>query len=224
MLREIRKKLVILDNRKPFIEEARVYLEEVEKIDWIYMNLKFTGSNLTKPDVETILQGECILTASVNDHIMIDILDNLRKLIYSCRDMQEDLCLKTLDKIYGVITQGEEQKIPINAEIDSELKKLFRWLSDDMENMDPIKRAAEIHNRLIWIFHFDEYGELVARTAMFYYMVRLGLPICNLNFSYKEYCKITMDYLRIQEDEILYNGLIRFIYNKLEVMLQATNY
>lgn len=51
MLREIKKKMVILQNRTPFNREVKEYFAGIEEEDWIYNNMKAEGSSLSKGQV-----------------------------------------------------------------------------------------------------------------------------------------------------------------------------
>lgn len=48
MIREIRKKLVVLSNRSPFPRAVQDYIDHMEKLDWVYMNLRLDGSPLSR--------------------------------------------------------------------------------------------------------------------------------------------------------------------------------
>ena len=48
MIREIRKKIIVLGNRLPFAQHTKDYIDHLERIDWIYMNLALDGSPLTR--------------------------------------------------------------------------------------------------------------------------------------------------------------------------------
>ena len=78
MIREIRKKLVVLSNRSPFPQTVKDYIDHLEKLDWIYMNLKLDGSPLTRDECEKILIGEPVMNGRILDHVMAQKLDELR--------------------------------------------------------------------------------------------------------------------------------------------------
>ena len=51
MLREIRKKMVILRNRSPFRQDVKDHLEALEHREWIHMFLRLSGSRLTEEEI-----------------------------------------------------------------------------------------------------------------------------------------------------------------------------
>ncbi|MEG1583908.1 MAG: hypothetical protein RR361_02500, partial [Anaerovorax sp.] len=60
MFREIKKKIIILENRKPYTREILAYMEEFNMVDWIHSSLKLDGSSLSREAVSKILKGELI--------------------------------------------------------------------------------------------------------------------------------------------------------------------
>ena len=91
MIREIRKKLVVLSNRSPFPQTVKDYIDHLEKLDWIYMNLKLDGSPLTRDECEKILIGEPVMNGSIMDHVMVQKLDELRSQLYDLSDRGIDV-------------------------------------------------------------------------------------------------------------------------------------
>ena len=87
MMREIRKKMVILRNRSPFPQEVKAYLNDLEYREWISMNMRLSGSSLSMEQIDTILRGGCIMEATVSDHLMLDRLEELRQFIYRLTDL-----------------------------------------------------------------------------------------------------------------------------------------
>ena len=68
MYREIKKKKLILENRKPYRKEVSQFLDELNRVDWIYSSMRLDGNNLSRNSVERILKGEFLIDVSVKDH------------------------------------------------------------------------------------------------------------------------------------------------------------
>ena len=234
MLSDIKKRMVILENRKPFDLKAKEYLENSEKTDWVYMNLRLASSQLSKESLETIVNGGVILEASIKDHIMIEILQKLRGEIYSLRDMHEELSKETLNKFYFIASNGQTPNYrksnpvivqlshnpTLPQEIEGEIKKMFFSLYADNENIDIFERAAIVHNKIIKIYPYPDNNELIARVAMLYILVQNGYPICSLSLSEQEYNQALADYMRNGNVEKIYQSLLRGTFNKLEIIMQ----
>lgn len=251
MLREIRKKLVIIENRKPFGADAVEYLEQTEEEDWICMNLRLEGSELTKEDVSSVIDGGCLRDVAISDYMLIDRTRRLRKLIYDGCARGEKLSKATLDRIYAIASdaksvnsglglEGTDLSVdyrktnpviiqlsynpPLPQEIREQMDLLFRWLYQKKDFFEVIKNAAHLHNRIIEIYPYPSCNEMVARTAMFYYLVQEGLPICNLLYSESEYNKTIVEYLRKENIDKLNEQLVRGIFNKLDLIMQVTDF
>ena len=89
MIREIRKKMVVLSNRSPFPAAVREYIDHLERLDWIHMNLKLDGSPLSRSETEKIMGGEMVMSGRIMDHVLIERLDCLRNELYDL--LQRDI-------------------------------------------------------------------------------------------------------------------------------------
>ena len=71
LFREIKKKKLILENRKPFTREVANYIDELNLVDWVYTALKLDGSGISKPSVQKIIKGDFVVDVTVRDHSSI---------------------------------------------------------------------------------------------------------------------------------------------------------
>ncbi len=236
MLREIKKKKLILENRKPFDTEAVRFFEEMDRIDWIYSSMKLDGSQVRKTDVERIIKGEFLIDVSVNDHAAISNLQDMIKQLYGMSEMEISLDEKYLRKIHEALTDSEEEGYrrsnpvlrmisynpPHFKEIEEQLQFLFQWLDSDDAPIGTIEKAAYLHNKLIEIYPFENGSESTARAAAQYLLIRDGLPPVLWNISEPEYYDAIRLYLKNEDISPIREVLARGVYNKLEVMLQLT--
>lgn len=236
MFREIKKKKLILENRKPYTREAADYIEEMNLVDWIYSSMKLDGSSISKSGVQRIVKGEFLVDVTINDHAVVGNYHDVIRLAYDMADMDIELDEKYLFRFYQTLTHSEEMVYrrtnpvlfaldynpPHPSEIEEQMDILFQWMNiNDFQN-NPILRAAYLHNKLIEIYPFETHSEAVARTAMYYELVRNGYPPVLFNLSEQEYYEAIRRYLRREEIQPLYESLERGIYNKLEVIMQLT--
>jgi len=236
MLREIKKKKWILDNRKPYDFETLRLFEEMDRVDWIYSSLKLEGRQLKKSDVERISGGEFLVEIPVNDHAAIsNYLDAIKEMRYM-GEMKISLDKKYLKKIHEMLFPEEEEGYRSNNPIlrmlsynpphfhaiEEQLDLLFSWLSQEGETLDPVEQAACLHNRLIEIYPFEVGTEATARAAAQYTLLSHGLPPAAWNLSEMEYYDALRLYLKKEDISPIRDVLVRGVYNKLEVMLQMT--
>jgi len=236
MFREIKKKKLILENRKPYSRETAEYIDELNMIDWIYTSMKLDGSSISKSSVQRIVKGDFLVDVSVNDHAAVGDYQEAIKLAFDMADMEIDLNEKYLFQFYEILanTGIEEYRrsnpvlIMLNynpphpSEIEEQMEILFQWLGTNDFEGNPLLKAAYFHNKLIEIYPFETHSEAVARMAMYYELIRNGYPPVLLNLSEQEYYNAIRNYLKKEQIQPIYEPLERGVFNKLEIMMQLT--
>ncbi len=236
MYREIKKKKLILENRKPYTKEAAEYIEELNLVDWIYTSMRLDGSGISKSNVQKIVKGEFLVDVTVNDHAAIENYENAIKLAHDMVDMEIELNEKYLFRFYQMLANPMKQEYrrtnpvlfmldynpPHPGEIEEQIEILFQWMYVNDFEHNPILRAAYLHNKLIETYPFETHSEAIARMAMYYELIRNGYPPVLLNLSESEYSAAIRSYLKKEEIQPLYEPLERGVYNKLEIMMQLT--
>ncbi|MGI6734533.1 MAG: Fic family protein [Anaerovoracaceae bacterium] len=236
MYREIKKKKLILDNRKPYRKEVSQFLDELNRLDWIYSSMRLDGSNLSRASVERILKGEFLIDVSVKDHSTISNYKNVIDQIYDMVEMDFYLNEKYLFKLYQTLTNETESEYrkfnpvlrmisynpPHFYEIEEQMELLFNWLHSGASETNPIEKAAYLHNKLIEIYPYKTDSEAMARIAAQYHLIRNGLPPILWNISEQEYYDAIHLYLKNENIQPIYDVLERGVFNKLEIMMQLT--
>lgn len=236
MFREIKKKKLILDNRKPYAKETAEYISEINLVDWIYTSLRLDGSTIKKADVQKIARGEFLVDVSVRDHSAVGNYQEAIKLAYDMADMEIELTEQYLFRFYQILAAPEKQEYrrtnpvlimldyipPHPSEIEEQMDILFQSMNTDDFQSNPILRAAYLHNKLVEIYPYESHSEAVARMALYYELIRNGYPPVLLNLSEQEYYSAIRSYLKKEEIQPLYEPLERGLYNKLEIMMQLT--
>ena len=237
MFREIKKKKLILDNRKPYTREVANYIEEINLVDWIYSSMRLDGSSITKTSVQKIVKGDFIVDVTINDHAGIGNYQNAIKLAYDMADMGIELNEKYIFQFYQNLAKPEKLEYrrnnpvlvmmdynpPHPKEIEEQMEILIQWLNTNDFQSNPILRAAYLHNKLIEIYPFETHSEAVARMAMYYELIINDYPPVLLNLTEQEYYTAVKSYLRKEEIQPIYEPLERGVYNKLEMMMQLTS-
>lgn len=236
MYREIKKKKLILDNRKPYTKETAEYINEINLADWIYTCMRLDGSGIGKAGVLKILKGSFIVEVSVSDHSTVGYYRDAIRIAYSMAEMGDELTEKGLFRFYQALANPVKLEYrrtnpvlimldyipPHPSEIDEQMDILFQWMNTNDFQGNPILRAAYLHNKLVEIYPYETNSEAVARMAMYYELIRNGYPPVLLNLSESEYYAAIRSYLKKEEIQPLYEPLERGVYNKLEIMMQLT--
>jgi len=236
MYREIKKKLLILENRKPFPPEIKTYIEEVSFHDWIYSSLHLDGSAISKQDVIKIMKGEFVVSVNLMEHSQIrNYMEAIRR-IYLLEGMKNELDEKLLIQIFKVLFPEESEIYRTNnpvllelcynpphfKEIEEQMELLFGWMNEEMMS-NPIRKAAYLHNKIIEIYPFGSHSASMARMALLYDLIQHGFPPISLAMSESQYNDALCHYLKTEDIEPFYQAVERGVYNQLEVMLQLTS-
>jgi len=236
MFREIKQKLIILENRKPWHSQIYEYINELNMIDWVYSSMRMDGSILTKSQVERILKGAFIQDASLNEHAVIERHRHLFNAFNDMLGMSYSLNKKMILSFAQKLTENDNVRYrrenpvlvslnynpPHPSEIQEQMEFLMNWFySDDMES-NPILKAATLHHRIIEIYPFESCSEAVARAAMYYFLMEKGYPTFELGLSEREYNISIMEYLKKENVGPFYKAIEHSLFNKMEVLMQLT--
>lgn len=240
MIREIRKKMVILGNRSPFAQHTKDYINHLERVDWIFTNLKLDGSPLTRDGVEKILDGEVVLNARIMDHVLIEKLDNLRSRIYSEESRGSALNQALASAFVREMSGGEADAADLRKStptlqefsytpvlppyIEGRLKNLLSAIARKGEFDNPFEKAALLHNEFLAIWPYRENNEVVARALTEFYLVSQGFPMVPFAMSESEYKSCFVDYTRTGNGRPLADYLTLAVRDRLELLIQMTAY
>lgn len=198
---------------------------EKQRIDWIIMNLRLSGSPMSEEAAADIAAGGFALDAPLEDHLLIGRLLDVLQLMEASAKQNRELSRGILEDFYRALSGGVEpvyrKSTPVlfhlsynpvlPQEIEEELSALFRKLHDEAV-YEPFSQAVWIHNELIRIYPYDQYSEILARAAMEYELLYSGKPVCSLTLQETEYnCALT-DYLKGRGgDAILENLRLNYL-------------
>lgn len=237
MFREIKKKKLILDNRKPYTREVTNYIEEINIVDWIYTSMRLDGSTITKSSVQKIIKGEFIVDVTLNDHADIGNYQDAIRFAFDMADMGIEINEQYIFRFYQILAKPQKPEYrrnnpillmmdynpPHPKEIDEQIDILIQWLNTFDFQCNPILRAAYLHNKLVEIYPFETYSEAIARMAMYYELILNGYPPVLLNLSEQEYYSAIKSYLRKEDVQPIYEALEKSVYYKLEMMMRLTS-
>jgi len=236
MFREIKKKQIILENRKPYKSDVTNYIRELNLIDWVYSSMRMDGSSLTREDVGRILKGEFIIDAAVSDHAAVENYCSAIKYANDILALGSDINNKIILQIHNLLSGGTTLAYrrgnpivlafgynpPHASEVEEQMNLLLIWLYSKEFETNPLLKAAHLHNRFIEIFPFEENCGAMARFLLEYYLLRNGYPPVALGFSEQEYNGMIIKYLKEDDSQPFYNVLERAMFNKMEILMQLT--
>lgn len=237
MYTEIKRKKLMLENRKPYKSEAVELAKEQNQFDLIWGSLLLEGILFKKEDILNIVRGEYVVSLSINDHILIRNYCDIFNLLNEMSELGEMLDEKSMVKIYHAFIKNREDVFrssnpvlhsidyipPHFKEIQEQMKLLFDFMKDGERDMNPIIRAAYMHNKLIEIYPFESGNLEIARFALQYELIRNGLPIVMLDMKEQEYFDLIRRYIKTEDASPLYEKLAELVLKKQEFLLSITN-
>ena len=236
MYREIRKKRLILENRKPFKVEIAAYIAEMNALDWVSSSIRLDGMTISRDNIHKIIKGEFVIDCSIDEHVQVRNYCDVIKLCEDMKEMSIELSTTYILKLYQTLVKPEvliyRHNNPVLREInhipphfqdiDEQMEIMMQWLKAEDPEENPIMKAARLHNKFIEIYPFGDLNMSMARVVMQYELIRNGLPPIALQMSEEEYRLAMMNYLKTEDSTPLYETLLRAVFNKLEVLLQFT--
>lgn len=245
MIRDIKKKMVILSRRMPFSNDVKAFMNHLEKKEWVYRNLRMEGSRLTPEQIENLLAGQYVLGASVWEHLMVQRLEKLIFSMYDFISRRVDIDLKLINTFHNLLSadnadlnDGYRKKsmviteydyIPlIPAEIPSAMKKLQMIIDkknkitgDSVECFDA---AAEIHNEILRILPYGGDDKILARVLMTYFLMERGYPAVIFDMSEEEYNNAVFKGLRDADYSKIREAMLKAVLERTDLMMQLTAY
>jgi hypothetical protein len=235
--REIKKKRLILDNRKPFKSEVAAYIRELNTLDWISSSIRLDGMTISKENILKIIRGEFVTDCSIAEHLQVRNYCDVIKLVEDMTGMGIQLTVTYIFKLYQALAKPDvlvyRRSNPVLREIDyipphfndidEQMEILIQWLKAEDLEANPIMKAAQLHNKMIEIYPFEDHTRSMARVVMQYELIRSGFPPILLQMSEQEDNLAIMNYLKTEDTTPLYDTLLRGVFNKLEVLLQLTS-
>ena len=240
MIRESRKKRVILENRAPFPEHIRAFVKEMELLDWLEMNLRLDGSNLTRENIKAVLDGEVMLGGRIMDHLLIERLRDLLVRLYGLAAMKQTPDGNMVRQIAGMISGSDDKKIdwrkttpvlrqygftpPLPSELPGRMQEFFQFASSPDESETPFPKAAEIHDRFLKIYPLSENNEFTARALMEYHLIVRGYPAVTLRAGEQEYNRQIAQYIQRGRETSFGQELMEETSDRFSLMIQLTEY
>lgn len=236
MYREIKKKKLILDNRKPYSKEVTKYLAELDVIDLVYTSLRLSGSALTRSDIAKLYQGEIIASADLSDHARVEAYKNVLHEMNTLASRRYKLSEEVIVRLYRMLTAKNAKPRENNpviyewsynpphwAEIGKHMEALLERANTEQPGMtNYVRRASEIHNEFLAIYPLAEENEEMARLLFYYYLMTKKFGVFALDFSEIEYNSMITKYLQDGDTSGFSDRAERSLYNKLEIMMQVT--
>ena len=250
MYREINRKRILLENRKPYCRELTDQMSRMETLDFIMSMMKVTGESLEKERMEEILEGVFFPEVRLGLYVRIQNWQNVLAEMRSMREMETSLSSAVTGKLFRILTgkqdslRGEDsigafgfRAVPAK-EVGERLEILMNWITRDgemYETVNPLEtedllenpsnfvlRAAYLHEHFLEIWPYEEANTEMALVLMYYYLLGKGYPVFSLSCSAEEYRTAAEEYLRGGGIGSFSSLVARSLFNRMELLMQMT--
>ena len=236
LFRVIKKKNLILNNRKPFSKEASGVILDLDFQEWIYTVFKFKGESLSLFQIGEILKGEISYDLSLSKHVLINNLKDLVPYLKNSATFGYEADLKLSNKILEVLKGDRDNPFrrdnpviielshnpPHPQNIKEQLEILFNWLNTQEKSENPIETACLFHHRFVEIYPYIEENETVALCFLYYLIMKEGFPPFEILLSENEYNNMLSSYFQGGSIELFYNRILKSLLARLEIMISLT--
>lgn len=234
MYREIRKKMIILGNRFPFTKEVSSLIKYMQKRDWIYLNMKLEGSQITQVELEQVLQSDTLINIPIEEYILIRRLEDLFAEMVSWARKGLPISRAMIENMYQICSQEKpvyRRSNPVilqwsftpilPQDIDHEIDILTAKSKEEV--FDPLKKAVSLHNDFLKIYPYGKFNEIIARGLMYYTVMLENLPLAKMKIKEEEYNHILYEELNKGcEQSQLYDFLVKATLDTLNVIDSLT--
>lgn len=231
MYQELMKQKIDLGLRRPFKKETNIKLKRLRELDYIYGAMSLDGSELSRKDIEGMIEGEIPRDAALKDCVFVKNYLNTLDLMDDCLALRSSLDKRLLLKFYDSLTgknTGFRKSNPVmmdfkhvpphHSDVENRLSRLLQEAYKNSTN--EIRSAARIHCGIMEICPFEDHNPVMARLAMNYYLEEKGFLPVALGFNRGEYIKTMTECLKDKDDALFFWGLERAEYNKQVEVLQ----
>ncbi|MDR1495448.1 MAG: Fic family protein [Clostridiales Family XIII bacterium] len=188
--------------------------ERIDLLDYAWSDLRLDGSALTREGVASIIHGELVRNVSIAESSEVRCHERAMHTFKGLLYMQIDIDRASLQQIAGswedFFDTGFRRGSPVlphlgftppyHGDVAKLLDELFRYAQSAYGAGETERKAARVHNGLVYIYPFTEHSEMIARAAMQYTLLREGKPVIDLGLSEREYNQMVADAIRTGDD------------------------
>lgn len=236
MYRDIKKKKVILVNRKPYKPEVAALLKEMNTVDWIYSSLRLDGNNIPQDEIRIMARGDITMKSTLDEHAIVGRYVEAIKKAESLASIHQHIDKQQIMQFYGILNGNDSPRYrkgnpvllalhynpPHSGDVPGQMDELLNWLATDKDELNIVMKAALLHNRFIKIYPFEYGSEAMARFLMYYYLMLQGYPPFAIDLKETEYNNQLAMYFKSGYIQPFYDTLERGLHQKMEVIMQLT--
>lgn len=194
MFKEIDKKKLLLDNKRPFPQYTLKSIREKLLLEWTYNSNAIEGNTLTLMETKVVLEGITVGGKTLKEHLetvnhreaifyIEDIVKNEEELTeWQIKNIHR-LILKGIDDEYAgsyrdqkVIISGAEHAPPEPFLIKDEMESFIDWYNNEGQKLHPVERASMVHIIFVGIHPFIDGNGRTSRLLLNLELMKSGYP------------------------------------------------
>lgn len=194
MFKEIDKKKLVLDKKRPFPQYTLKSIREKLLLEWTYNSNAIEGNTLTLMETKVVLEGITVGGKTLKEHLetlnhreaifyVEDIVKNEEELTEWQIKNIHSLILKGIDDKYAgiyrdqkVLISGAEHIPPNPFLIKDEMESFIHWYNKVGQKLHPIERASMVHIIFVGIHPFIDGNGRTSRLLLNLELMKSGYP------------------------------------------------
>ena len=184
-----------LDNFRPFPPETLTSLRNYYRVGLTWSSNALEGNSLTESETKVIIEDgltvqgrplhdvyealghaeayDYIHTVAVDKDLSVADILKLHELFYKRINPEQAGKFRRVK----VFISGSRYPLPPPEKTAVLMDEFIRWLNENEKNIHPVKLAAEVHKRFVFIHPFVDGNGRVARLLMNLILIRHGYPV-----------------------------------------------
>lgn len=194
MFKEVEKKKILLDLKRPLAPITVSSIREKLLLDWTYNSNAIEGNTLTLIETKVVLEGITIGGKTMREHL--EVINHKEAILYVEEIVQKQealsewqiqsihhLVLKGINDAYAgvyrkedVIIAGAKHVPPSHMMLKDEMEYFMRWYREEGKRINPVERAARVHVDFAKIHPFIDGNGRTARLLLNLELMKEGYP------------------------------------------------
>ena len=184
-----------LDKFRPFPPETLTSLRNYYRVGLTWSSNALEGNSLTESETKVIIEDgltvqgrplhdvyealghaeayDYIHTVAVDKDLSVADILKLHELFYKRINPEQAGKFRRVK----VFISGSRYPLPPPEKTAVLMDEFIRWLNENEKNIHPVKLAAEVHKRFVFIHPFVDGNGRVARLLMNLILIRHGYPV-----------------------------------------------
>lgn len=170
--------------------------------------LSVSGSQLSRNDILSMINGEPALNATIEESRLTDVCADMRSEFELLCNMHTEPDSAMICRLHALLAAENDdhdyrrgtpqiREMALTPPHSSEISGLMRHMEIDLaaSRADSIDRAVLLHDMVMSIWPFNEYNDATAYAVMSYSLLSAGYPLPSIELTQYEHRRLTAEYI-----------------------------